>query len=148
MGPLEEALAFLESSEKVNYAAAARKFGCDETTLRRRHQGKQRSRQEADSTYKFKLSKQQEKELVAYIVKLTARGLPPTLSMVKNFAEDIAKVEVGDTWPYHFVKRHRDVLGSDWFDGFDVARKRADNTSRYKAYFELVSVPLIYLILD
>ena len=147
MGSLEEALAFLESSEKLNYAATARKFGCDESTLRRRHQGKHRSRQDADLTYKFKLSQQQEQALVAYITKLTARGLPPTPSMVKNFAEEIGKFKLGNNWPYYFIKRHRDVLGSDWFDGFDVARKKADNVSRYKAYFKLVSIPLTSLVL-
>lgn len=129
----------LKSAESINYAEVARQFSCDETTLRRRHQGKQRSRRDADSTYKSRLSKQQELELVAYIHKLSSRGIPPTLPMIKNFAQDIAKTEVGKNWPYSFVQRYRQELGCSWFDGFDVARKRADNTSRYKAYFELVS---------
>ena len=134
MRALEEALAFLECSESINYAATARLFNCDETTLRRRHQGKQRSRQQADSSYKLRLSPQ---DLVANINKLTARGIPPTPSMVKNFAQDIAKIEVGKNSPYQFVQRHRDELACEWFDGFDVYQKRADN--KYKAYFELVS---------
>ncbi|KAM4061325.1 DDE superfamily endonuclease [Hirsutella rhossiliensis] len=58
--------------------------------------------------------------------------------MIKNFAQDIAKVEVGKHWSYSFVHRNRNELGCSWFDGFDIARKRADNTSRYKAYFELI----------
>jgi hypothetical protein len=88
--------------------------------------------------YKSQLSKQQEQELIAYIHKLSSRGIPPTLTMIKNFAQDIAKVEVGRNWSYGFVKRHRNDLGCSWFDGFDIARKRADNAPRYKAYFELV----------
>ncbi|KAM4067689.1 Tc5 transposase DNA-binding domain-containing protein [Hirsutella rhossiliensis] len=84
MAPIDEALDFLKSSESVNYADTARKFNC-----------KQRSRRDADSLYKSRLSKQQERDLIAYIHKLSARGIPPTLSMIKNFAQDIAKVEVG-----------------------------------------------------
>jgi len=139
MAPIDEALAFLKSSESVNYAETARRFNCDETTLRRRHQGKQRSRRDADRLYKSRLSKQQERDLIAYIHKLSSRGIPPTLPMIKNFAQDIAKIKVGKDWPYSFVRRNHIELGCTWFDGLDIARKRADNTSRYKAYFELVS---------
>ncbi|KAF5120823.1 hypothetical protein E5D57_013340 [Metarhizium anisopliae] len=48
--------------------------------------------------------------------------------MIKNFAQDIAKIEVGRNWAYGFVKRHHTDLGCTWFDGFDIARRRADNT--------------------
>lgn len=144
MAAIDEALEFLKSSESINYAKTARRFNCDETTLRRRHQGKQRSRRDADSLYKSRLSKQQERELIAYIRKLSARGIPPTLTMIKNFAQDIAKMEVGRNWSYSFVKRNRNELGCSWFDGFDIARKRADNAPRYKAYFELVSSPTAF----
>ncbi|KJZ68706.1 hypothetical protein HIM_11907 [Hirsutella minnesotensis 3608] len=138
MAPIDEALEFLKSSDTVNYAKVARQFKCDETTLRRRHQGKQRSRQDADALYKSRLSKQQERDLVAYIRKLSSRGILPTLPMIKSFAQDIAKIEVGKDWPYSFVRRNSDELGCTWFDGFDIARKRADNPSRYRAYYELI----------
>ena len=59
--------------------------------------------------------------------------------MIKNFAQDIAKIEVGKNWPYSFVRRNRDKLGCTWFDGLDMARRKADSASRYKDYFELVS---------
>lgn len=143
MAALNKALTFLESSESVNYAETARTFGCDETTLRRRHQGKQRSRQDADSSYKSRLSNQQERDLIAYINKLTDRGIPPTLPMIRNFAQDIAKVDVGKNWAYTFVRRHQNELASGWLDGFDVTRKKADNASRYKVYFELVSCLIV-----
>ena len=88
MAAIDEALEFLKSSESINYAKTAGRFNCDETTLRRRHRGKQRSRRDADSLYKSRLSKQQERELIAYIHKLSSRGIPPTLTMIKNFAQD------------------------------------------------------------
>jgi len=141
MDTLNEALLYLASAGVVNYAAAARQFGCNETTLRRRHQGKQRARRDADYDYKTALTQQQERDLVTYIQNLTNRGIPPTLPMVRNFAQDIAKVELGSTWSYNFVNRHRDELDCSWFDGFDIARKKADNSARYRRYFELVSGP-------
>ncbi|KAK2923291.1 hypothetical protein FoTM2_016813 [Fusarium oxysporum f. sp. vasinfectum] len=137
MAAVDKALEFLKTSGSINYAATAKKFECDETTLRRRHQGKQRARRDADSLYKSRLSKQQEQDLVTYIRKLSLRGIPPTLSMIRNFAQDIAKIEVGKNWPYSFVQRHRNEIDCTWFDGFDIARRRADNASRYRAYFDL-----------
>jgi len=139
MEGLDAALASLRLSKSINYAETAREYKCDETTLRRRHQGKQRSRQDADFMYKSYLSKQQEKDLVAYINKLTARGLPPTIPMVKNFGEDLAKRDVGKNWAYEFVQRHKEVITCDWLKGEDLSRKRADNSQRYKVYFERVS---------
>jgi len=139
MESLKAGLASLQLSETVNYRATAGEYKCVETTLRRRHQGKQRSRQDADFTYKSHLSKQQEKDLVAYINRLTGRGLPPTLPMVKNFAEDIAKKEIGKNWAYDFVQRHKDQITYDWLKGEDLCRKKVDNSSQYQAYFELVS---------
>ena len=85
MAAIDKALEFLKTSGSINYAATAKKFECDETTLRRRHQGKQRARRDADSLYKSRLSKQQEQDLVTYIRKLSLRGIPPTLSMIRNF---------------------------------------------------------------
>ncbi|KAL5610690.1 hypothetical protein FOBRF1_006807 [Fusarium oxysporum] len=138
MAAIDKALEFLKTSGSINYAATAKKFECDETTLRRRHQGKQRARRDADTLYKSRLSKQQQQDLVTYIRKLSLRGIPPTLSMIRNFAQDIAKIEVGKNWPYSFVQRHRNEIDCTWFDGFDIARSRADNASRYRAYFDLI----------
>ncbi|WKT53725.1 hypothetical protein QSH57_004309 [Fusarium oxysporum f. sp. vasinfectum] len=139
MAAIDKALESLKTSGSINYAATAKKFECDETTLHRRHQGKQRARRDADSLYKSRLSKQQEQDLVTYIRKLSLRGILPTLSMIRNFAQDIAKIEVGKNWPYSFVQRHRNEIDCTWFDGFDIARRRADNASRYRAYFDLQS---------
>lgn len=139
MAPIEEPLDFLKLPESVNYTETARLFNCDETTLRRRHQGKQQSRRYGDRLYESRRSKQQERDLIADIHKLSSHGIHATLPMLKNFTQDIAKIEVGKSWPYSFVQRNRDEPGCTWFDVLDIARKRGDNVSRYKAYFELVS---------
>ncbi|XP_044714410.1 DDE superfamily endonuclease domain-containing protein [Hirsutella rhossiliensis] len=146
MAPIDEALEFLKLCDTVNYAKTARQFNCDETTLRRRHQGKQRSRRDADSLYKSRLSKQQERDLVAYIRKLSSRGIPPTLPMIKSFAQDIAKIEVGKDWPYSFVRPPSGVfttsetgwtnheLGKEWLIGvFDrFTKEKARNGRDYR----------------
>ena len=50
MEALDAVLTSLLLSEYINYAVTTREFGCSETTRRPRHQGKQRSRQDADLT--------------------------------------------------------------------------------------------------
>jgi hypothetical protein len=49
-----------------------------------------------------------------------------------------------------FIPPHRDnrdELDRSWFDGFDIARKKADTKRRYKRYFELVSGPVQVIVL-
>jgi hypothetical protein len=85
MTPIEAALAAMAPEEDPNYAAAAAKYGCDRSTLSRRHRGVTGLKTDARG-FKSLLSIQQQKDLVNYINKLTARGLPFTQSMVVNFA--------------------------------------------------------------
>jgi hypothetical protein len=49
---IDAAMALLDSQKTLNYAAAARAFRIDPTTLARRYKGKQVSRAEANSTYR------------------------------------------------------------------------------------------------
>jgi hypothetical protein len=109
---LEAALKSLELSDSINYNKTAKEFNVSATTLRRRHKGEQQSRSDVDFTYKSRLSKQQETDLIAYINKLSGRGLPPTVSMVKNFADELAKSPIGKNWVYEFVQ-HDDELVSE-----------------------------------
>ncbi|KJK84715.1 hypothetical protein H633G_11536 [Metarhizium anisopliae BRIP 53284] len=119
MEPIDEALEYLKSADKL--------------IILRRHDISIATRLRCDGGIKAN----SERDFIAYIHKLSSRGIPPTLSMIKNFAQDIAKIKVGKDWPYSFVRRNRTELGCIWFDGLDAARKRADNASRYKDYFEL-----------
>jgi hypothetical protein len=79
MEGLEAALRSLEFLASINYRATALKFKCGETTLRHRHQWKQHSTRDATFNHKTRLSEQQELDLIAYIIKLKARSLPPTV---------------------------------------------------------------------
>jgi hypothetical protein len=139
MEGLEAAIDSLKLSNSINYRATALKFKCSETTLRRRYQGLQVSRADAAFSGKSLLSKEQEKTLVAYINKLTRMGIPPTPSMVRNFAGEVAKTEPGKNWATKFIKRHSNELDCDWLKGAELSRSKADNLITYKKYFDQVS---------
>ena len=138
MSALDAALSALKLSESVSYAHTAKEFGVDPTTLARRHQGKQLSRQDATLQYRAILSKQQTKDLIDYINKLTVRGCPPTPAMVRNFCFDISKRWPGKNWVARFRLKHKEVLLSRYLKGHDQSRKKADNTHRFEHYFKLV----------
>jgi hypothetical protein len=90
---MDEAIEALErggEAEEIGYMAIAKQFGVDESTHRRRHQGKCSTRVEAAQEQKD-LSTQKEEELVKYIKNLTSKGLPPTRAMIQNFASVVAK---------------------------------------------------------
>ena len=98
MKPIELALAALDLSDEPNYAAVAKEFKVSATTLAHRHKGTQLSHEDATFQHKTLLSKQQNKDLLDYVNKLTVRGCPPTPAMVRNFAFDICKTWPGKNW--------------------------------------------------
>jgi hypothetical protein len=75
---IEAAIIDLESQERVNYHATAKKWKLDRTTLARRHRGETGSFQDATSYVRRQLTDIQEKTLVGHINKLSNRGLPLT----------------------------------------------------------------------
>src|SRR6266581_2527684 len=103
MTPINAALEDLKSQKCPNYTQAAKKFGCDRSTLSRRYRGVTGLQQDRVNALLL-LTIQQQKSLVLYINKLTKRGIPPTTGMVRNFAEDICKKQPGKNWVYKFVK--------------------------------------------
>lgn len=109
---INSALADLESQEYINYAATARKWGVDRSTLSRRHWGDTATIQAANSYVRQKLTNAQEEVLIGHVNKLTDRGLPPTPQTLKNIAEGIAKTKLGVNWPTRFYQRHHERLTS------------------------------------
>ncbi|KAJ9624496.1 hypothetical protein H2203_005231 [Taxawa tesnikishii (nom. ined.)] len=91
------ALDDLESQERVNYAASARKWNIDRRTLARRHKGETDTIQQANSNVRQKLTNAQEEVLVAHLNRLTDGGLPPTPQVLKNIAEQVAKTKLERT---------------------------------------------------
>ena len=84
------------------------------------------------------LTPTQEAELVEYIESLTERHLPPTRTMVKNFATEIAGREPSDSWVTNFLHRNQDHLISQWATAMDSDRHKADSWDKYKQYFDLM----------
>ncbi|KAF2228345.1 hypothetical protein EV356DRAFT_458426, partial [Viridothelium virens] len=85
------------------------------------------------------LSQQQERALVSYINKLSQRGIPPTLKLTRNLAENIAKTTVGKNWLLWFIKQHYTELDSLYLTSFKLSQKRADSYQHLSLYFDLVS---------
>ena len=92
---IESAITDLESQIHVNYAATAKKWGVERTTLAKRHKGQTGIIEDANSYSRQRLTKTQEETLIKYINKLSDRGLPLTPQIVKNLAEEIIHDELG-----------------------------------------------------
>lgn len=138
MDSIAAALDACELSEAPNYTQIAKEYGCDRTTLSRRHRGVTCSQNELHESQQL-LSHNQELELVKYINLLSEKGIPPTVSMVRNFAAEIGKNQPGKNWAYRFVERHKKQLKSCYLQGLDLKRKAAENFANIQSYFELVS---------
>jgi hypothetical protein len=103
MGSIEAALNDLKSQKHPNYTATAKKYYVDRTTLSRRHRGITAARGSREANSQL-LTKQQSKNLVAYINKLTERGIPPSTHMVRQFAYDICQKKPGKNWAARWRK--------------------------------------------
>jgi hypothetical protein len=140
MSSIEAALAAIESlkpGEKLVYTQIAAKHGVDRRTLARRHQHITAPRKTKAENQQA-LHPRQEQELLQYIKQLTERGLPPTRAMIRRFASDIAKRELGKRWADRYIQRYNIHLISRWATGMDRLRHQADSHSNYSLYFELL----------
>jgi hypothetical protein len=144
MGSIQDAISDLESQEFPNIAATAKKHHVNRSTLSRRWRGETGSLEDHIDSVSL-LTKQQQKNLVSYINKLTERGIPPTNAMVRNFAHDICQKWPGKNWVYRFIQTHEKTLKSAYLNGADLSRKKADNEHEYRLYFELVSNYILWL---
>ncbi|KAF1361892.1 hypothetical protein EJ07DRAFT_109520 [Lizonia empirigonia] len=134
MDRINEAITAIESREPGDdlvYQEYADWFGVDRCTLARRHQGRQGTRQAKIFDQK-KLTPAQEEELILYIRDLTRRGLPPTNTMIRNFASTIAHERVSESWVTRLKHRHEDALISKWGTAMDATRHSADSYFKYK----------------
>ena len=91
MSSIEAAIAAIESlepGEQFSYRRIAEEYCC---TIGHLNLARYPLRKSASSP----LHPQQEAELLRYIERITRRGLPPTRAMIRNFASQIAKRELG-----------------------------------------------------
>ena len=97
MSSIDAAMAFINSlspNDHINISKIAKQFDCNRSTLDKRYRGVTRSRYTQYQNQR-NLNDQQEKSLVKYINRLYARGLPPSKHIVRNFAQEICRKEVG-----------------------------------------------------
>jgi transposase-like protein len=134
MALIDDAIAAIESlepGEHYSYRKVARRFNVSNSTLTRRHKGRQRS-QEAKNNTQLALNPQQEAELVRYIEDLTKRALPPTRDMIRNFASHFNPDGVSDAWVDRFISWNSNHLICKWTSGIDSQRHNADSRAKYK----------------
>jgi hypothetical protein len=132
------AIADLESQDRPNIAATARRHGVARKTLSDRFKGKSTTIQDAVSYVRKQLSDTQEEALITYVNKLNDRGFPPTPQILKNIAESIAHVPLGPNWVARFCKRYRTRLTSIYLRTIDHKRKIVDNSQYFEHFFRLV----------
>jgi hypothetical protein len=140
MTPILDAITAIDAQEPgahLSYRAAAKKFGVNKDTLRRKHKGLTHSHA-GDARQRMLLDPQQEIQLVQYIEKLSSRSIPPTRSIIQNYASAVAKWEVSDSWVTRFLQRNRHNLTSQWCNNMDCNRHHADSAASYRDYFELL----------
>jgi hypothetical protein len=133
-----EAMEREEEGKEIGYVGVAKKYGVDESTLRRRHQGKCTTHAEA-AQMRQKLNPKQEEEPCKYINTLTEKALPPTRMMVASIASQMCKKEVGVNWVSRFLKHHQDKLSPKWTTGMDCVRHKADTEGSYSDYFTVLN---------
>ena len=136
---MANALADLELQDVPNYLGTANKYGLFRTTLRARFLEIHKSRAEATSTFRRRLNNRQEEVLIGHINRLTTRGMPPTTSMVRNFAEEIIQDDVGHNWTSDFVKRHKNRLQSQYLRNIDKKRCKAESAAIFQEFYDKVS---------
>jgi hypothetical protein len=145
---MEKALAELESCSKPNYAALAKKYELERSTLSRHARGKTTSREEFQSEKHQCLTNAQERVLINQINRLTDQGIPPTSQMVKNFAEEIIGHSVEKNWVGQFTTYYQRELKSLYLCNIDNLCMKGEYASIYKLFFDLVKCLLhCFLIL-
>jgi hypothetical protein len=140
MAPIDDAIAAIDardSEDDSTLTEIADKFGVDRLTLGRKCKGTTTT-QEAGYALQQKLNPQQESEPVAYIEELTKCALPPTRAMIRNFASEVAKERVSESWVTQFLNHNKDDLVSKWTMSMDRNRHQADSGFKYKLYFDLL----------
>ena len=93
---------------------------------------------EAYGVRNLSLHPQHEAELVRYVKTLTERRLPPTRTMVQQFASELAGKQVSESWVTRFLRRHPNHLISRSSKAMAKERTKADSGAKYCLYFKLL----------
>jgi hypothetical protein len=141
MDQIELAIEHLKLHDTDDISTTARLFNVNRSTLSRRFNGVTNPASMAQQNSRF-LNNPQEQELLKYINQLTDKGIPPTVSMVRNFAGDIAGKLPGKCWSQRFCTRHQDKIKSGYLKNLDSQRSKADSAVSYGYFFALLKEKL------
>ncbi|OWY51599.1 putative transposase [Alternaria alternata] len=144
------AIQAIRSDSSLTQRRAAHVFSGHESTLRNRRAGKASRRDSHPNSSRLK--RDEEKEIVQYIKKLDARGFAPTLSYVREMANQLLAARsgglVGENWAYRLVRR-RPEIKSQITRQRDHQRVLYSNPAIISPWFNLVrNVKAKYGILD
>lgn len=133
------ALRALERDPKLSGQQAARIYNVSEATLRRR---RNKTPCRADTIPKSrKLTDDDEKDLVQYILNLASRSQPPRLRDVEDMANRLLElrhdIPVGRNWVASFIKRHP-KLATRLSRQIDYQRVQCEDPDKYQAWFDIV----------
>jgi hypothetical protein len=137
MDPIQEAIKEIESrdlGEQFSYQQIAKKYSVPQTTLMRRH----KHQNDDYGVRNQSLHPEREAELVRYIETLTERRLPPTRTMIQQFASQLAGKPVSESWVSRFLRRHPNHLISRSGKAMAKERTKADSGAKYSLYFKLL----------
>jgi hypothetical protein len=137
MNPIQEAIREIESrdpGEQFSYQQIAKKYGVERTTLMRRH----KHQNDDYGVRNQSLHPEREAELVQYIETLTERRLPPTRTMIQQFASQLAGKPVSESWVTRYLRRHPNHLISRSGKAMAKERTKADSGAKYSLYFKLL----------
>lgn len=135
---MEEAKRYYLDNPGTTFAAAAKLYGVDRSTLSRQIRGITIPREQYLTQNGRKLSPVQEKRLIKHINVLTERGNAPTYPMIKRFASEISKKSMGKNWAAKFVKRYSNKLASGFLQAIEASRTKADSVTSYQRWFDQV----------
>jgi transposase-like protein len=140
MTPIDNAIADLELPKEgadFRVTQIADRHGVNRSTLSKRWRGLTGSQSDGYAQQQL-LNPKQEDELARYIEDLTAKLLPPTRQMIRNFSSEISCIYVGKAWVLCFLHRHHNMLTTKWSTAMDSNRHAADSYNKYKLYFEVL----------
>jgi hypothetical protein len=140
MTAVEDAIAAIKLRKEgasFLYRKVADQFAVNRTTLLCRNQGKTSSNA-GEAQQRAHLSPQQEHELVKYLQGLTELGLPPTQTMIKQIASEVAKTQVAERWVTRFLDCNSTHLISKWTTRIDRNCHKAVSKAIYCEYFEYI----------
>lgn len=138
MGQMEDAIAYLKAQDVPNYAAAAKIYDVQPTTLRRRFLGLATSRAAASAEHHQLLNIAQEEVLLGYIDRMTARHIPSTPQIVQNLVTELLGRPPGKNWPVAFVERHKERICSRYLHSLDRSRCSAEKPALFEQFYAAV----------